>query len=88
MYIPCETAQKYDKVVYFDSAAGGHGAQSFMASDCELYDKYSYDKNLKDYMDKLFFEGIPESGGSIRFYYQAEAVNDSLMLQYSPKFDL
>ncbi len=88
VYIPCETAQKYDKVVYFDSAAGGHGAQSFMASDCELYDKYSYDKNLKDYMDKLFFEGIPESGGSIRFYYQAEAVNDSLMLQYSPKFDL
>ncbi len=88
VYIPCDTAQKYNMIVYFDGAGGGHGAQSFMISDCDLYDKYAYDKDLEAYTDMLFYEGIPESGGSIRFYYQAKAVYNSFMRQYSPKFDL
>ncbi len=88
VYIPCDVAQKYDKVAYFDVAGGGHGAQSFMISDCELYDKYNYDADLWGYTSMLFHEGIEEADGSIRFVYQARAAYNSLMLQYSPKFDL
>lgn len=88
VYIPCETAQKHNKVVYFDGAGGGHGAQSRMISDCELYEKYNFDAELADYMNMLFKESIPETDGSIRFVYQAQAVYDSFVKQYSPHFDL
>ena len=86
--IPCQLAQQYDKVAYMDGAGGGHGAQSFMTSDCELYDKYDYNKDLTAYMSKLSYEGMPDSSGSNRFYHQAKSVYNSLISQYSPKFDL
>ena len=86
--IPCQLAQQYDKVAYMDGAGGGHGAQSFMTSDCELYDKYDYNENLTAYTSKLFHEGMPDSSGSNRFYHQAKSVYNSLISQYSPKFDL
>lgn len=88
VYIPCEMAQKYGKVVYFDGASGGHGAQSFMISDCALYEKFQFEAELENYVDMLFRESIPESDGSIRFYYQAEAVYTSLVNHYFPRFDL
>lgn len=87
-YIPCQVAQNYDKVAYMDAAQGGHGAQSFMISDCALYDKYKYPDDLENYVNKLFYEGLPDSNGSNRFYHQAEAMYTSFILQYSPKFDL
>ena len=88
VYIPCETAQKYHKVAYFDVAGGGHGAQSFMISDCELYSKYNYDADLNSFMYMLFREGMEESCGTIRFLYQARAVYNALMRQYFPDFEV
>lgn len=88
IYIPCEVAQKYDMVAYFDVAGGGHGAQSFMISDCLLYDKYAYNDDLEDYTEMLFQESLPSSSGSIRFLYYARSVYNSLISQYFPKFDL
>ena len=86
--IPCQLAQSHDKVAYMDAAGGGHGSQSFMISDCLLYDKYSYDTELNDYINMLFYESLPDSKGSSRFYFQARTVYTFLNTQYSPKFDL
>ncbi len=88
VYIPCQLAQKYNKVAYMDTAGGGHGAQSFMTSDCSLYDKYKYNGDLTWYASKLSYESMPDSSGTIRFYYQAQSVYNSFISQYSPKFDL
>ena len=88
VYIPCDLAQRYDKVAYMDGAGGGHGAQSFMTSDCALYDKYNYHKDLNDYTSRLIYEGMPDSSGTIRFYYYAQNIYQSFISQYSPKFDL
>lgn len=79
VYIPCDIAQKYNKVAYFDMAGGGHGAQSFMTSDCYFFPQYQYDSELENYMNMLFNESIADSDGSIRFLYQAQAVYDNLI---------
>lgn len=88
VYIPCQLAQKYNKVAYMDEAGGGHGAQSFMTSDCSLYDNFNYNKDLTRYASKLSDESMPDSSGTIRFYYQAQSAYNSFISQYSPKFDL
>lgn len=87
-YIPCEIAQKYNKVAYFDVAGGGHGSQSFITSDCPLYSKYKYPKELNKYYNMLFQESVPYSDGSIRFLYYARTNYKSLTDTYSPKFDM
>ena len=88
VYIPCQVAQKYNKVAYLDVAAGGHGATAFMTSDCGLYDKYSYNADLGEYTYMLYYESIPEGDGSIRFLYQAKAVYNDLIKHYQPDFNL
>lgn len=88
VYIPCELAQRYDKVAYLDGAGGGQGAQSFMTSDCALYDKYDYNKDLNTYISNLHYESMPDSGGTIRFLLYAKSMYTSYLSQYSPKFDL
>lgn len=88
VYVPCDVAQKYDIVAYFNTAGGGFGAESFITSDCMLYDKYSYPDDLNKYTDMLFKEGMYDSAGSFRYLYQASSLYKSLIKQYSPKFDL
>lgn len=85
--IPCKIAQKYNKVAYFDEAFGGHGSQSFITSDCPLYPQYQYPKDLEKYSDMLFFENLPYSDGSIRFFYYARSTYKDLIDRYSPRFD-
>ena len=88
VYIPCETAQKYNKVVYFDEAGGGHGSSSFLISDCDLDKKYKYPPVLEDYANMLFQERLPHSGGSGRFYIYAKAAYESFINQYQPNFEM
>lgn len=88
VYIPCKTAQKYNKAIYFDTAGGGHGSQSILISDCDLYDQFKFDSELAQYIDLLFDESIPESNGSNSFLYQARTVYQFLTNQYSPDFNL
>ena len=85
--IPCKIAQKYNKVAYFDEAGGGHGSQSFITSDCPLYPQYQYPKNLEKYSSMLFYENLPYSDGSIRFFYYARSTYKDLIDRYSPRFD-
>ena len=85
--IPCEIAQKYNKVAYFDEAFGGHGSQSFITSDCPLYPQYQYPKDLEKYSSMLFYENLPYSDGSIRFFYYARSTYKDLIDWYYPKFD-
>ncbi len=85
--IPCEIAQKYNKVAYFDKAFGEHGSQSFITSDCPLYPQYQYPKDLEKYSSMLFYENLPYSDGSIRFFYYARSTYKDLIDRYSPKFD-
>ena len=85
--IPCEIAQKYNKVAYFDEAFGGHGAQSFITSDCPLYPQYQYPKDLEKYSSMLFYENLPYSDGSIRFFYYARSTYKDLIDWYYPQFD-
>ncbi len=88
VYIPCDVAQKYNKVVYYDGAGGGHGAQSFIISDCPLYSKYQYSEDLDEYTKMLFAEGLPYSDGSIRYVLYARKVYQYLTGRFSPKFDI
>ena len=85
--IPCDIAQNHDKVIYADMAAGGHGAETFLISDCALYAKYQYDDSLEQYMDMLFQESIGDSDGSSRYAFQAIAVGDYLRKMYQPNFN-
>ena len=85
--IPCKIAQKYNKVAYFDEVGGGHGSQSFITSDCPLYPQYQYPKDLEKYSNMLFFENLPYSDGSIKFFYYARSTYKDLIDRYSPRFD-
>ena len=85
--IPCEIAQKYNKVAYFDEAFGGQGSQSFITSDCPLYPQYQYPKDLEKYSSMLFYENLPYSDGSIRFFYYARSTYKDLIDWYYPQFD-
>lgn len=88
VYIPCKMAQKYNKAVYLDTAGGGHGSNSTLVSDCDLYDQYKFDPELTQYVDMLFDESLAESDGSIRFLYYAKTTYQFLTSQYSPDFNL
>ncbi|MBD5404947.1 ankyrin repeat domain-containing protein [bacterium] len=86
-YIPCDVAQKYEKVAYLDSAGGGHGSAAFLTSDCDLFEKYKYSKELQDYINLISREKMDDSDGTIRFLFYALSTYNNLTDQYQPNFD-
>ncbi len=86
-YIPCDVAQKYKKVAYLDEAGGGSGTTAFLTSDCDLYEKYKYSKELQDYINLISGEKTDDSDGTIRYVYYALSRYNDLINQYQPNFD-
>lgn len=86
-YIPCDTAQKHKKVAYLYSSGGGSDSTTFLTSDCNLFEKYKYSKELQDYIDLISKERREDSDGTIRFLYYAISNYNDLINQYQPDFE-
>lgn len=86
--IPCDVAQKYNKVWYYDIAGGGHGAQTFMTSTCMFDEKYDYPEPLREYIGNLEHESVPHSEGSIRFLFYAKNEAKFYKTKYRPDFEI
>lgn len=86
LYIPCAIGQKHNKVIYRDAAAGGHGAETYLISDCELDDKYKFPQDVEEYFEQLSEQKIPNSAGSSRFAMQALWREKYLQNIYTPDF--
>lgn len=86
--IPCNLAQKYNKIWYMDIAGGGSGAQTIMISTCQFDKKYDYPAGLSEYIENLDSENMKYSEGSILFVFYARHIAKSFQNQYRPDFEI
>lgn len=88
VYLPCELAQKYDKVAYLQDKASPLNCFSKLTSDCPLHEKYRYHPDLEDYIAHVFYEGI----GYVEYSYQwllvARAEYEYYTKKYVPDFNI
>lgn len=84
--IPCEIAQKYDRVAFFDVAGGGHGAETYFLSDCIRDKKFRFPKSVQEVYDNLSYNRSYDVNGSIRFVIMARDRYQWVREHYSPDF--
>lgn len=89
MIIPCDTAHRFDKIVYFEKSGGAGHIRAYLINDCDLHDKYLYqNQDLDAYTIMLHNEKLADGDGSIRYTNFAVADQENMLKQFDPRFDL